>query len=139
MHFNLSEIDNIWAAQQGELVPACRVEPASAKEVAIVLEMLKATQCHFAIKSGGHARYPGASNTNGGVTVDLRQINTVEIAKDGMSAKVGAGSRWRDVYQILEAQGLTVVGGRVADVGVGGLTLGGMSIFYVYLVHSHIV
>jgi FAD/FMN-containing dehydrogenase len=100
---------------------------------------LKENQCHFAIKSGGHARYPGASNANGGVTIDLRRMNTVEIAENGMSAQVCAGSRWRDVYQILEAQGLAVVGGSVADVGVGGLTLGGMYIFGIHLVHSHVV
>ncbi|KAL8695588.1 MAG: hypothetical protein Q9224_003321 [Gallowayella concinna] len=39
-------------------------------------------------------------------------------------AKVGAGQRWGDVYKQLDAYNVTVVGGRVLDVGVGGLILG---------------
>lgn len=39
--------------------------------------------------------------------------------------KVGAGNRWLDVYSKLDPMGLSVVGGRVAEIGVGGLTLGG--------------
>jgi hypothetical protein len=39
VHFKPSEINNIWAGQQGELVPACRTEPASAKEKIIFLEL----------------------------------------------------------------------------------------------------
>ncbi|KAF3031992.1 hypothetical protein E8E11_002612, partial [Didymella keratinophila] len=37
----------------------------------------------------------------------------------------GPGNRWHDVYSYLEPYRLTVIGGRAATVGVGGLTLGG--------------
>jgi hypothetical protein len=37
---------------------------------------------------------------------------------------VGSGNRWKDVYTYLDQYAVTVVGGRVFDVGVGGLTLG---------------
>jgi hypothetical protein len=37
------------------------------------------------------------------------------------------GARWEDVYLKLDAMNLAVSGGRVNDVGVGGLTLGGRS------------
>lgn len=93
--------------------------------------MLKAlidTKCHFAIKSGGHDRTPGSSNADGGVTIDLVRLNEVKVAKDRKSVKIGAGLRWLDVYTALEKEGLMVVGGRVSDVGVGGLTLGGKMI-----------
>ena len=43
--------------------------------------------------------------------------------------QVGAGNKWVDVYSKLDAQRLSVVGGRVASISVGGLTLGGK---YVY-------
>jgi FAD/FMN-containing dehydrogenase len=55
------------------------------------------------------------------------RLNKIEVSKDRKSATYGAGLRWADVYSALEKEGLMVVGGRVADVGVGGLTLGGMS------------
>ena len=39
---------------------------------------------------------------------------------------VGPGNRWADVYSKLDALGIAIGGGRVATVGVGGLTLGGI-------------
>jgi hypothetical protein len=52
-------------------------------------------------------------------------MGSVEVSGDKKSVKVGAGARWVDVYSSLEKDNLSVVGGRVSDVGVGGLTLGG--------------
>ena len=70
-------------------------------------------------------RTPGTSSTDGGVLIDLASISQVDISKDQKSVVVGAGAQWIDVYQPLEKHGLSVVGGRVADVGVGGLLTGG--------------
>lgn len=89
------------------------------------MKTLVSEQCNFAVKSGGHARDAGSSNVDGGVTIDLARMKNVEIAGDKKTAKVGAGARWGDVYTSVEKENLMVVGGRVADVGVGGLTLGG--------------
>ena len=82
-------------------------------------------QCHFAIRGGGHSRIAGSSNADAGVTIDLVKLKFVEIAKDKKTVRIGAGNVWGDVYKTLEDHGLTVVGGRVSDVGVGGFTLGG--------------
>jgi FAD/FMN-containing dehydrogenase len=127
VHFTPNEINYIWSAQQGELVPACRVEPVSAKEVSVILGIVKQAKCHFAIKSGGHSQHPGASNAADGVTIDLARMNKVTVSKDRKSVQVGAGAVWLDVYRAVEAEDLLVVGGRVADVGVGGLLTGGTS------------
>ena len=115
----------IWDGKQQDLIPACRVEPASTKDVSHVLKAVTDEGCHFAIKSGGHARDTGFSNADAGVTIDLVRMAGVELSKDKKSVKVGAGAQWLDVYSTLEKDGLSVVGGRVSDVGVGGLTLGG--------------
>ena len=90
-----------------------------------MLKIVIDAKCHFAIKGGGHDRTPGSSNANGGVTIDLVRLNGVDVSEDRKSVRIGAGSLWLDVYTALEKEGLMVVGGRVADVGVGGLTLGG--------------
>ena len=90
-----------------------------------IYNIVREEKCHFAIKSGGHARTPGTSNADGGVTIDLVRMNQVKLSKDKKSVTVGAGSQWVDVYRPLEEHGLSVVGGRVADVGVGGLLTGG--------------
>jgi FAD/FMN-containing dehydrogenase len=52
-------------------------------------------------------------------------MGRIEVSSDQKSVTIEAGARWRDVYAALEPRNLTVLGGRVADVGVGGLLLGG--------------
>lgn len=69
--------------------------------------------------------WAGASNIQDGVTIDLGLLNQVNVSKDQKITSVGGGARWEDVYLKLDAMNLAVAGGRVADVGVGGLTLGG--------------
>jgi FAD/FMN-containing dehydrogenase len=117
----------MWDAKQ-DVTPACRVEPGSAEDVKTILNTVKETQCHFAIKSGGHSRFKGASNAEGGVTIDLVRLDQIKLSADKKSVVLGAGLRWATVYRTLEADGLTVLGGRVATVGVGGIMLGGKSL-----------
>lgn len=62
--------------------------------------------------------FPGASNSAGGVTVDLRGLNSVELSADKSSVFVGIGATWDAVYNKLDPLGLSVAGGRVAGVGV---------------------
>ena len=127
MLFTPNEINYIWSAQQGELIPACRVLPDSTEDVAMILSIAKQTKCHIAVKSGGHSQHPGASTAAKGITIDLARMNKVQVSTDRKSVYVGAGSKWLDVYSAVEDEGLLVVGGRVADIGVGGLLTGGKS------------
>ena len=109
------------------------VKPQSTKDVStavFVLSLLSqatnfSSECQFAIRSGGHTSWPGAANIQGGVTIDLARLNAVDVSIDRNSTGIGPGNRWIDVYTKLDALGLSVPGGRVADVGVGGLTTGG--------------
>lgn len=40
---------------------------------------------------------------------------------------LGPGLRWGDVYNALDSYGVSLIGGRIPQVGVGGLILGGLS------------
>lgn len=71
--------------------------------------------------------FAGASNIQDGLTIDLANLNQIQVSQDKTLTHVGAGNRWVDVYSQLDQQQLSVIGGRVAGIGVGGLTLGGMS------------
>jgi FAD/FMN-containing dehydrogenase len=93
--------------------------------VAAALLVLELEACPFAVKSGGHAAFAGGSNIAGGVTIDLANLNGILVSSDQTQTSVGPGNRWSDVYSHLDPLGLSVIGGRVADIGVGGLTLGG--------------
>jgi FAD/FMN-containing dehydrogenase len=82
------------------------------------------------VKSGGHAAFTGASNINGGLTIDLLKLNQITVSPDKTQTSVGPGNTWFDVYSQLEGEGLSVIGGRVSAIGVGGLTLGGGISFF---------
>lgn len=114
-----------WTKAQAEATPACIFQPRAASDVSLALVILLHTQCPFAIKSGGHGKFHGESSISKGVTIDLANINHITVNEDRTSVTVGPGNRWIDVYSALEPLGLTVIGGRAATVGVGGLLLGG--------------
>ncbi|KAL8910197.1 MAG: hypothetical protein Q9171_004495 [Xanthocarpia ochracea] len=124
------EQSRYWSLQQLNTLPACRVTPKNAADVAVALLLTEYLGCQFAVKSGGHAAFAGASNIQDGVTIDLSSLRQVEVVQSESVTKVGAGNRWLDVYSRLDPMGLSVVGGRVADIGVGGLTLGGGISFF---------
>ncbi|KAM0449678.1 hypothetical protein ACHAO4_007343 [Trichoderma viride] len=124
------EESRYWAQQQALTRPTCRFSPASPEEVSLAVLTLRVTQCKFAVKSGGHAAFAGASNIDSGVTIDLINLNQITLSSDKTQASVGPGNVWYDVYNHLQPHNVTVIGGRVSAIGVGGLTLGGGMSFF---------
>ncbi|CVK91316.1 related to 6-hydroxy-d-nicotine oxidase [Fusarium mangiferae] len=127
-HYHDDDTDfTIWDQKQLETVYTCRVQPASATEVSRVLQVLVHNWCRFAVKCGGHSRFPDDSVSVGGVTIDLGLINNTVVSDDATTARVGGGSLSRQVFAALDPYGLAYIGGRVGQVGIGGFTLGGGS------------
>ena len=133
-------LSGYWAQQGGAITPSCIFSPTSTQEVSTAVAILSALSqlgegpgiaCQFAIKSGGHTPWPGAANINGGVTIDMSAISQVTVSADQTITSAGPGARWIDVYLKLDALGLAVPGGRVSEVGVGGLVTGG-NIYHLY-------
>lgn len=114
-----------WSNRQGEVSPACFVTPRSTANVSAIIKSLTALQAPFTVKAGGHTAFAGGSNIDQGVTVDLLRLTEIRLTNDSQTLSVGSGSRWIQVTEALDPLGLAVVGGRVADVGVAGLLLGG--------------
>ncbi|KAK7755091.1 hypothetical protein SLS62_002906 [Diatrype stigma] len=114
-----------------QLRPCCLVQPTTAEEVALaVTTLVHGTACEFAIRSGGHTVWPGAANTDVGVTIDLGLMNKTTYIPETQVAQIQAGSRWRDVYEELTPYGVTVPGSRTSTVGVAGFVTGGGNTFY---------
>ena len=67
---------------------------------------------------------PGFSSTKG-VQIAMSRFNETKVNYTSGTVELGAGLTWDQVYAILQTTGVNVVGGRVAGVGVAGLTLGG--------------
>ncbi|TGJ86596.1 hypothetical protein E0Z10_g2195 [Xylaria hypoxylon] len=104
--------------------PSCIAKPTVAAEVASLVSVLVDNHVPFAIRSGGHSPNPFDSNIDAGVLISLRNFNKVSYdAKTGL-VSLGPGARWDAVYTELDKYNRSMVGGRVMDVGVGGLTLG---------------
>ncbi|CRK46114.1 hypothetical protein BN1723_006893 [Verticillium longisporum] len=119
-----------WSENQGEVDPYCIFKPANPSAISVLVLLSRLTQCPFAVKSGGHAAFAGASSIEGGITVSLEKINQVTLSSDKKTVVIGAGNRWSDVYRKLSKSDVTVTGGRVSSVGVGGLSLGGGISFF---------
>lgn len=49
---------------------------------------------------------------------------SVSVSADRKTTSAGGGTGWSAIYSKLDAMGIAIVGGRVFDVGIGGLTLG---------------
>ncbi|OBZ76960.1 Bifunctional solanapyrone synthase [Grifola frondosa] len=113
-----------WAVSSTNFGAACSVEPGTAQDVGIILQILGNTTTPFAVKGGGHASNPGWSSTPG-VQIAMSRFGGVNYDPTAQTAEIGAGLIWDDVYAALEPFAVNVVGGRVTGVGVAGFTLGG--------------
>ena len=77
------------------------------------------------MRSGGHSPLGHSTNT-GGMVIDLSHLDAVDVLDaDRCLVRVGGGSTWGKVAAVLEPYGWALTSGDTADVGVGGLTLGG--------------
>ncbi|KAI8950403.1 putative oxidoreductase [Xylaria longipes] len=130
-----SSVSSYFSAQAAALRPDCIISPETTEDVAKAVRLLTRPSlslaeshegaCPFAIRSGGHGVKPNASNIDRGVTIDLRRLNCIDVSPSRSTVFVGVGNTWDTVYAKLGALNLSVTGGRVAGVGVGGLSLGG--------------
>lgn len=68
--------------------------------------------CDLAIRGGGHSHF-AASSTEGGIVIDLRNMNRVTVNEASKTAAVEGGALWSDVDEALGAIGLAAVGGYV--------------------------
>ncbi|KAF2150193.1 FAD binding domain protein [Myriangium duriaei CBS 260.36] len=118
-----------WSNVQADATPSCIYMPSDAKSVSVLVLLARLTSCPFAVKSGGHAAFSGASSITKGITVSLEKMIEVTLQKNDSIASIGPGNTWGNVYIALEKHNLTVVGGRNSDVGMGLVLGGGISFF----------
>jgi hypothetical protein len=119
-----------WSELQAEVSPYCVFYPSSPPEVSVLVLLSRLTQCPFAAKSGGHAAFSGSSNIEGGITVSLKNLNGIALSDDHKTAHIQPGNTWNRIYTELQQYDLAAIGGRVAPIGIGGLTTGGGISFF---------
>lgn len=108
------------------LYSSCIVLPADKHEVAKALRIITALKVPFAVRSGGHNPNRGwASAGENAILIDMNRVCDVVLSQDKKTVEIGPGNRWQKVYETLHGSGVSVIGGRTGDVGIGGLILGG--------------
>jgi len=102
--------------------PVVVVRPTGAEDVAAAVGFARDHGLDLSVRSGGHDSL-GRSTNDGGVVIDLRPLDAIEV--DGDVVTIGGGATWGAVAEALTPHGLALSSGDTRSVGVGGLTLGG--------------
>src|SRR5215207_2480796 len=108
-------------ARFDDVLPEAVVRCAAPADVSATIAFARQHRLPIAIRSGGHS-VAGRSSTDG-VVIDVALLDGVTV--DGDVVRVGGGVRLGDLYDVLQAHGLTIPAGSSHSVGIAGLTLGG--------------
>jgi len=104
--------------------PSAFFRPANAAQVAEGIKLARENGVDLAIRSGGHGLAVHGL-INDGVTLDLVEMNSVQIDETARTAWADSGSTAGHYIEAASKYGLTTGFGDTATVGLGGLTLGG--------------
>lgn len=106
--------------------PAMVVRCASVEDVVATLGFVRSHNLPLAIRGGGHSA-AGWSLCDGGVVIDMRSFDTVEVDPVSGTARVGGGCLTGKLDRAAQEHRLAAVTGRVSTTGVAGFTMGGGS------------
>ena len=104
--------------------PDAVVRCASAREVAAAIRFARENRLKVSLRGSGHS-YHAAALCDGGLLLDLGQLDFVEINVENRRARVGPGARGGDLVDALAEQGLAFPIGHCASVAMGGFLLSG--------------
>jgi FAD/FMN-containing dehydrogenase len=105
--------------------PAIIAMAKTSDDVAHALGYAREQGLLVSVRSGGHSN-AGLSTNDGGIIIDVSQINTVEVVdRAACRVRIGAGAQWGSIAETLHASGLALSSGDTKTVGASGLLLGG--------------
>jgi hypothetical protein len=106
-----------YAAVRPQAIARCETP----EDVVEALAEARRTGLQVAPRSGGHC-FAGRSSTTG-MLLDLSPMNSIDLTLGQLSA--GPAAHLADLYDALDAEGLTIPAGSGGTVAIAGLTLGG--------------
>ncbi|MCS5715272.1 FAD-binding oxidoreductase [Herbiconiux sp. CPCC 205716] len=122
--FESAVVDGVFNAMVAEGRPSSVVRPRSEDEVVQAVRDAVGAGQKIAVRSGGHS-WVASSVRDGGVLIDLGELDGIAVDSERMVATIGPGVRGKVLSAALESQGLAFPVGHCGDPGVGGFLLGG--------------
>ena len=104
--------------------PALVAQVRDESDVAMAVTAARDQGVTVAVRGGGH-NGAGFGTVDGGLVIDLRELNSVEVDPQNKRVRVGGGATWEEVDGATGAHGPATPSGIISTTGVGGLTLGG--------------
>ncbi|HET6793959.1 MAG TPA: FAD-binding oxidoreductase [Acidimicrobiales bacterium] len=104
--------------------PAAFARCSTAADVADALRFARQAGLEVSVRGGGH-NFSGAALVDGGLTIDLTAMRSIEVDPDARLVRCGGGTTWGEYDAATQAHGLASPGGFITHTGVAGLTLGG--------------
>ncbi|MGC4109336.1 MAG: FAD-binding oxidoreductase [Nocardioides sp.] len=105
--------------------PDLVLRATSEADVRAAVRFAAGARLPLSVRGGGHS-FAGFGTSDGGVVLDIRALDSVELVdQDRGLVRVAGGATWGQVTDALAPYGLAISSGDTRTVGVGGLTLSG--------------
>jgi hypothetical protein len=122
-HQDYERTRHVWNAAF-DRKPALIARCTGTSDVRRAVDFAREHRLLTAIRAGGHS-FSGKSTCDGGLVIDLQQMQGVRIEPDRKRAFLEAGSLLAQLDHECAAFGLATTAGTVSHTGAAGLTLGG--------------
>ena len=104
--------------------PSVITRPQTARHVEVIMSHCVETHTPVVVRGGGHDMF-GRFTAAGAVSIDLRDINAVQVSSDKSFVSVGGGATGEHVLEVLQSHNLQVPIGSCGSVGFVGWSLVG--------------
>jgi FAD/FMN-containing dehydrogenase len=104
--------------------PALVVRCAGAEDALAAVNFARENELLLAVRGGGHG-VAGHALCDGGLVIDLSEMNAVDVDAEGRTARAQGGCTLGDLDRATQRHGLATPLGVVTKTGIAGLTLSG--------------